>query len=197
MNYIIQHGTEEYRDILASVQTVNHAYASKFGFEYMNDVSRLGSVDCKSGWEKLAFISSFLATVNDGSLVIWEDADSLNIGNEDPTGILSLDNSIGMVRMYGGLRNMTPVNNRYNSGVIAIRNSDSVRKLFVKLLASSAVDDESAFALESKAGLKISDLDPKWNCWNNNKHLCEAPVIISWHGYNITDKLKLIQDQLK
>jgi hypothetical protein len=196
-NYIIQHGTLEYKEILDLVFPINKKYADKFEFEYISDCSNL-LTDDKKEWEKLTFIKNFLETVEDGSLVVWEDSDSLNIGNEDLKNIIKNEDQIGMVNIYHGLNGMEPISNYWNAGVIAIRNSSNIRNIINDWLNSGEKTDEDAFSKSAKLDeIKIASINPKWNVWKNTEHLVKNPQIVAFHGINVTLKAKVVKEYIK
>ncbi len=194
--YILQHGTSEYNQILDLVKGNNEKYSQTQNIEYVSNISQLCTNDRKQ-WQKLTYISNFLDTVQDQSLVVWLDIDSLCIGTQDIKSIISTDSKIGMVRMYGGHNDMQKVPNRHNAGVIAIRNCQQIKNLIKTWLTSQSRTDQDAFYISCKNGVKIFDIDPKWNCWNNNYKLCKNKQILTWHGYNLSDKLRLIKEYIK
>ena len=194
---ITQHSTTEQQPILDLVKTTNQTYAKKFGFEYITDnTSRVK--DRAAPWEKIAYLLSFLPTVEDGSLIVWEDVDSLNIGDESFDTALPPDGIFGMVQNRYGL-NCMELNNWFNSGVMVFINSPLTRDFLQKAWNWNGKGDEDGLMTELKASnwkighTPISSIDPKWNCWKNNAHICTKPVVKTFHGMNNEKKISSIK----
>ncbi len=78
--YILQHAVGDQIPLLELASPINQKYANSFGFDYRPDTtSRV--TDRSYHWEKIAYLREFLAKADNGSLIVWEDADSLNFGN--------------------------------------------------------------------------------------------------------------------
>lgn len=196
---ILQYSTPSIKPILDVVMPTNQAYAAKFGFEYITDSTQRITDGRDSCWEKIAYLNAFLPTVEDGSLVVWEDADSLNIGNEDIESALPTNGILGMVPLRGGL-NRTSIMDWYNSGVIVIVNSPVIRDFFTSVWNRGGQFDEDGIMGELRHrggfitnGIGISAIDPKWNCWRNNAMFCKDPIIQTFHGMKTELKLEAIQ----
>jgi hypothetical protein len=194
--YIIQHAVSDETSLLDLCKPVNQKYATKFGFEYQSDTKSRCN-DRPYYWEKIAYLQEYLPTINDGSLVVWEDADSLNIGDEDISNALPTGTQFGMVQNRGGLNNSLLIP-WYNSGVMVFVNTPIFRKFLDRAWARNGRDDEVAIVEELKVSTDVSvtPLDPKWNCWRNNENICSNPVFKTFHGIKLPDKLKSVKSYL-
>ena len=198
---ITQHCTSEQQAILDLVKDTNSAYAAKFGFEYVLD-NQIRCTDRLFYWEKIAWLLSFLPTVEDGSLVVWEDVDSLNIGNESVENALPPNGVFGMVQNRHGLGG-AQLSSWYNSGIIVMINTPAVRLFLQNVWNAGGRDDEDglmAVLIQTSltiGGIPLSSLDIKWNCWKNNAKFCADPVIKTFHGMKIEDKIAQIKIALE
>ena len=193
MNTLLQYGTTEQQQILNLSVPINKAYAAKYGFQHLVD-NTVRCADRAFYWEKIAYINSVLPTLDNGSLVVWVDADSLCIGNEDLNNIMPSSAILGMVPLRGGLGGKKVVN-WYNSGTIAMINSPAVQTFFINVFNLNTTKDEDAIMEQLKlcaynvGNVPIFNLDPKWNGWLNNVAICPNPVIKTFHGLKMADKL--------
>ena len=198
---ILQFCTEEQSSILAFSRPYNEAYAKRLGYEYIADTGR-NHPERNMNWEKVAYIIKMLPTFEDGSLVVWEDADSINVKDECFETALHPGTSYGMVRLRGGLAKKELIT-WYNSGVIVMKNSPILRDFFNRVWQrSDKSSDERGIVAELKHhdwtignGIKVCALDHKWNRWRNNEHLCneQDTVVQSWHGIKLSDKLNAMK----
>ena len=201
MRYILlQHSTPEQIELLEFSRAINQPYAEKCGFEYISNTTRR----CPERgvyWEKIAFIREILSTVEEGSLIIWEDSDSLNICDDLKT-VLPTGGIFGMVQMRAGLGGRKLIN-WYNAGFLAMINCADVRDFLKRVWEYDLPTDEDAINAELKHTDKvigndkrISGLDIKWNCWQNNLALCPSPSIRSFHGILGSQKLAAMKEFL-
>lgn len=190
---ILQYSSAESKQLADLSTPINKAYSTKFKFEQF--------VDYKSRcperiiyWEKVAYLNAILPKIEDGSLIVWCDVDSLCIGNEDLRNALP-DNSIfGAVQLRGGLggRQLVPW---FNTGFMVMKNCPEIRTFFTNVWNRNTPTDEDAINAELKHNsytinnTPITGLDIKWNCWNNNMAFCTNPVVRSFHGMNAENKL--------
>lgn len=194
---ILQHCTVEQQHLLDISKPINVGYAERLGYEYRTDSTRR-CPERSIYWEKIAYLRATLPGIDDGSLVVWEDADSINVKDCDfedalPTGVL------GLVQNRAGVdcKRLIPW---YNAGVMVMRNGPVVRDFFDRVWARPDDTDEAAIVAELKhngwavgGGVPVTSMDPKWNCWKNNVHLCADPVVKSWHGVKLAEKLPEIR----
>ncbi len=199
--FILQYTTNDQKNLLDLVKPTNQTYAYKFGFEYVTD-STTHLTDRVNGWEKIAYINNFLLTADDDDLVVWEDVDSLNLGDISFEDALPTDGVLGMVQLRAGLGGAQLIP-WYNSGVIIFVVSDLTRDYFKRVWERDGKTDEDGLVNELKYtnwivgnGKTLTSLDPKWNCWRNNDHLCKTPVVKSFHGMKLDKKEKAIKDAL-
>lgn len=191
--YLIQHGTAAQQEIIDLVKPFNQKYADALGYEYHTD-STMRCPERPYYWEKMAYIKEFLSTVEDGSLVVWEDADSLNVRNISFEEALPTGAVLGMTQNRGGL-NLNKLINWYNSGVIVMINLPSVREFFNQVWNTNVGFDEDSIMEVLKANdMKIGDvpvasIHPKWNCWKNNAKFAPEPVVQTFHGIKLEEKL--------
>lgn len=199
---ILQFCTEEQAPLLTMARQYNETYAKKMGYEYMPGSGRY-NLDRSMVWEKIAYINKMLPKFEDGSLVVWEDADSINIKNECFSTALPEGGIYGMVQNRGGI-NKSQLVPWFNSGVIVMKNCPVVRDFLKRVWVRTNETDEQAIMAELKHngftignGVKICTLDHKWNRWSNNEHLCkpEDTVVQSFHG--VKDKLPKMKNFLK
>ena len=195
---ITQHCTVEQQDLFDISRPINEAYAKKMGFEYIIDSVRR-CPERSIYWEKIAWLRDLLPRLEDGSLVVWEDADSANIVDEDFCKALPTGGILGMVQNRAGI-DCKQLINWYNAGVIVMKNCDLVRNFFDRVWIRTEETDEEAMMGELREngwivgdGIKISSLEPKWNCWINNAHICSNVVVQSWHGMKFEDKLPAVK----
>ncbi len=195
---ILQHCTVEQKALADLSAPMNKAYAEKNGFEHMTDDVRR-CPERSIYWEKIAYLRVTLPTFDDGSLVVWEDADSLNLKEESFENALPTGGVLGMVQNRAGLngKQLIPW---YNAGVIVMINSKMIRDFFDRVWERPDDTDEAAIVAELKEngwvvgdGVKVSSLNPKWNCWKNNSHICPDVNVQSWHGIPLAEKLPAMQ----
>jgi hypothetical protein len=191
---ILQHGVAEQIAILDLVTNINHDYARKAGFEYYTD-NKVRCADRPHYWEKIAYMRAFLPQVPDDTLMVWEDADSINVKDDSFETALPKNGTFGMVQNRAGL-NGSQLLNWYNSGVIVFINTPIIRDFFDRVWARNGANDEISMMAEVQSAngfiatnVSISPLDPKWNGWINNAAVCPDPVVKSFHGIPLKDKL--------
>jgi hypothetical protein len=192
---IVQHTTSAQCELLELCVGFNKPYAERHGFEYHTDSSsRCGTRHAY--WEKLAFFLEYLPTIEDGSLVVWEDTDSLNVGSEDLRTALPVGEIMGMVPMYYGMSGK--VRRYYNAGVIFMINCVELRSFWERVYARFKrhrqtepviVEELQSKRWEICSGKSVYHLDVKWNVWNNNRSRCSTPEILSWHSVPYERKL--------
>ena len=197
---ITQYYTPEISELFGLTSTVNQAYATKNGYEYITNNTLRCPTRAKQ-WEKIAWIINLLSTVEDGSLVVFEDCDSLNL-NGDISNMLPSGSQIGMVQIRGGNNGEQPMS-WYNSGVIAMINSQTLRDFWNRVWTRNDILDEDSIVKELKSnswtignGYPIYGMDPSWNCWNNNAKLVTTINIKSWHSMSYANKLASIKEFL-
>lgn len=176
---------------------VNSKYAAKNGYQYKVD-STSRCPERNPEWEKIAWLNVLLSQIPDGNLVIYEDCDSINVGGDLST-ILPGGFNIGMVSLRGGA-NSTEIMGWYNSGVIAILNSQSVRDFFNSVfnLGANLSNDEQGIMLALKNSNQIvCSLPISWNTWSNNEKIGDDVYIKSFHGLGLVDKRLQILDYIK
>jgi hypothetical protein len=196
--YILQHATTEQSLLLDLVRPYNEGYAVRNGFEYItNNVRR--SPERSIYWEKIAYIREMLPQLENGGLVVWEDADSLNLKDVSFESALPSGGILGMVQNRAGL-NGSQLIPWYNAGVIVIMNWPIVREFFERVWIRTDITDEAAIVAELKHngwvvgnGKTVSSLDAKWNRWANNEKFCYDAVVQSWHGTPLNMKLAAMQ----
>ncbi len=199
---ILQHCTKEQKDLMGLSGPINMAYAKKLGFEFIgNDVRRCPERSIY--WEKIAYLKFMLPKFEDGSLVVWEDADSINLKRESFELALPEGGVLGMVQNRGGLNHKQLIS-WYNAGIIVMINSPLIRNFFDRVWVRPDDTDEAAIVAELREhgwevgdGNYVTSLNCKWNCWPNNDNMCSDPVVKSWHGIKLPDKLTAMQDFLK
>jgi hypothetical protein len=198
MRYIItQHYTTEHQALFNLISPVNKAFALKNGFEYITDNTKR-CPERQVWWEKIAWLQTLLSTLEDGTLVVWEDCDAINIGGDLKTA-LHPGYEYGSVHLRGGL-NSSEIRDWYNSGVIFMLNTPDVRAFLKRVWDRNDPTDETSINKEL-ASLKntignsksVCSLSVEWNSWRNNEHLTSTPFIKSWHGMKYEEKLIVIK----
>ena len=195
---ITQNYTEAHKELFNITNKATQKYAKKIGFEYItSNVTRCTGEKATqhAGWEKIAWLNEFLPTIEDGSLIVYTDCDSIFITG-DITSALTNNYNIGMVKLRGGLGG-SEVINWFNTGVIILLNTPEVRAFFLKIWNMNEVNEEIAIKKESSSNSMIFNLNPEWNCWSNNEKLVTTPYIKTFHGMKLEDKIKAITDYLK
>ena len=200
MRHIItQHYTIEHQEMFNLTSPINKAFAEKNGFEYIsNNVKRCS--DRKIWWEKIAWIIELLDSLEDGSLVVYEDCDSINLSGDLKSALNN--GEFGMVQLRGGLNNIE-LKPWFNAGVIFMLNTSDVRDFLKRIWLRNDETDETSINNELKAlnkiigNKQITSLGVEWNCWDNNKHLPDSVYIKSWHGMRYHEKLIAIQNYIK
>ena len=197
---ITQNYTGTHSQLFELTTKSTQSFATKNGFEYItSNVSRCTGVKATqhSGWEKIAWLNEFLPTIEDGSLIVYADCDSIFL-NGDLTTALDSNYELGMVKLRGGLGG-AEVLNWFNTGVIILYNTPDVRKFFLKIWDMNEMNEEIALKKELKASRNIignsksiCSLDPKWNCWSNNEKFVVTPSIKSFHGMSLESKMAAI-----
>ncbi len=198
---IVQHCTIEQQQLFDLSRPFNQSYAERLGYDYItNSVRRCPNRSIY--WEKIAYLREVLPTIEEGSLVVWEDADSINIKDECFAKALHSGTVLGMVQCRAGV-DMKDHINWYNAGVIIMKNCHIVRDFLNRVWVRKDETDESAINAELKHngwtlgdGSKIASIDCKWNRWRNNEHLCPKAVVQSWHGVHMDKKLPAMTEFL-
>ena len=199
--YITQHYTIEHKELYDLTSPINKKYAQDNGFEYVSsDVKRCP--ERAAWWEKIAWLKDFLSSIEDGSYVVYEDCDSINIGG-DLKSVLHDGSEWGQVELRSGFGGRTP-NGWFNAGVIVLINSQDVRDFLQRVWDRNDDTDETSINKEIRSqngtigkGKRVTSLDVELNCWNNNKHLASDIIIKSWHGMLYQDKINEIKEYLK
>jgi hypothetical protein len=195
---IIQNYTSAHKELFDLTTNSTKKYATNNGFEYIvSDKVRCTGEKATQhlGWEKIAWLNEFLPTIEDGSLVVYADCDSIFLSG-DLTKALDASYEMGMVKLRGGLGGKEIVS-WFNTGVIVLINTSNVRDYLLKIWNMNEVNEEIAIKKESSSNSLIYSLNPEWNCWNNNQHLVSSPFIKTFHGMKYEDKLTAIKDFLK
>lgn len=194
-SFILQYSTNdtpEQKELLNISTSINQPYSKKYNFEYI--ISNIRRCPERSVfYETIAWLNEFLHKINDGDLVVYEDTDCLNIGNEDLHD--ALNGILGMVKMLNCITKK-PLN-WYNSGVMIIINNNITREFFRKVWNNNNVSDEAGINNELKINKIASDLNIKWNCWKNNISLCKNPVIRAFHALKPHRKIKEMKEFLQ
>ncbi len=201
MRYIItQHYTIEHKELFDLTTNINKKFAETNEFEYITNGETL-CPERKAWWEKIAWLIKLLATIEDGSLVLYEDCDSVNIAGDLKTALPD-NKELGMVHLRGGL-NSEEIKSWYNCGVIILLNTPDVRVFLQRVWDRHDETDETSLNKEIQSlkdaigpNKPMCSLDIAWNCWRNNEHLVKNVYIKSWHGMKYVDKLKAIQAYL-
>lgn len=139
----------------------------------------------------------FLPTIEDGSLVCYQDCDSINLGGDLQTALQGKE--YGMVQLRQGPGGMKLMD-WFNAGVIIMMNTPDVRDYFNRVWNRNDDTDETSMNKELKSNnwgitstKPICSLDINWNFWRNNEHLNEKIHIRSWHGLTYAVKLAQIK----
>lgn len=201
MRYVItQNYTAQQQELFNLTAPVNQAYAAANGYEFItSDVSRCP--DRAPYWEKIAWLNELLPTLPDGTFVMFQDCDSIDVTG-DPKTALPAGYELGMVHLLGGLSG-TQLRGWYNSGVIMMINSIDVRNFFTNTWNRNGSNDEKAMNAEFKSlngnmgnGKPIYDLPNEWNVWHNNINVAKTINIRTFHGMKYADKLVAIKNYL-
>ncbi len=191
---ILQHCTIEQEPLFELSKPYNQSYAQRLGFDYLtNSVRRCP--ERTIWWEKIAYLREMLPTLEENSLVVWEDADSINLRDESFENALPLNGIFGMVQNRAGI-NGSELISWYNAGVIVMKNIPIVRDFLERVWIRPDETDEAAIVAELAHngwevgdGIYVSSINYKWNRWPNNEHLFKNPVVQSWHGMPISEKI--------
>ena len=202
---ILQHATIEQKEILDASKPFNEAHAAKTGFEYsVSDMSRR----CPNkalNYEKIGYLVEMLPKFEDGSLVVWLDADTICLKDESfekalPQGAKANESLIGMVRMLHGVNCKEP-HQWWNIGVTVMKNCALVRDFFNRVHKRNEQNDEWSAMAELKEhgwtigdGIPLSSIHYKWNTWKNNAHMGHEPNVVSWHGVHSSKKLAAMKE---
>ena len=196
---ITQNYTVAHSELFELTNQITQHFATQNGFEYITD-NKTRCTGEKStqhpGWEKIAWLNELLPTIEDGSLVVYADCDSIFITG-DITSALDSNYEMGMVKLRGGLGGRE-VLNWFNTGIIIMINTPSVRNFLLNIWNMNEMNEEIAIKKDLKSSkYSICSLDPKWNCWSNNENFVTTPCIKSFHGMKLENKLKAISEFLK
>ena len=205
MNYITQNYTGTHSQLFDLTNISTQTFASKNGYNYItSNINRCTGVKATQhpGWEKIAWLNQFLPTIEDNSLVIYADCDSIFLTGDLSTA-LDPNYDLGMVKLRGGLGG-AQILNWFNTGVMIMRNIPNVRSFFINIWNMNEMNEEIAIKkyLKNNANSignskSIYSLDPKWNCWANNEKFVASPCIKSFHGMNLDKKISAIKKYLK
>ena len=202
---ITQNYTEVHKELFDLTTKSTQKYAKKNGFEYISsNVTRCTDEKAEqhAGWEKIAWLNEFLPTIEDGSLIVYADCDSIFLTG-DLTTALDPNCELGMVKLRGGMDG-AEVLNWFNTGVIVLLNTPDVRNFLLKLWNISDMNEEIALRKELKASnnvfgrnKSICNLEPQWNCWGNNEKFVTIPFIKTFHGMSLENKIAAIKSYLR
>ena len=200
--YLTQHYTKEMKSLYDLSIGLTEKYASDNGFEYISNNGERRCEDRPIYWEKIAWLNYLLSTIDEGSYVVYQDYDSLNV-NGDLKDALHDGYEIGMVHLRGGLGNRK-VLEWFNSGIIILINTKDVRNFLQRVWERGGQTDEDGLNGEIQSnngtignGKVVASLDPSWNCWRNNEGNCKVINIKTWHGMSYQDKLSNIKEFIK
>ncbi len=204
MNVITQYYTKEHKDLFDLTNKINQKYADKNGFKYVSNNKKrcIGEKALQHpGWEKIAWLLELLPTLDDNTLVVYADCDSLFLKG-DLNAALHDGYDIGMVQLRGGLGGKEVIS-WFNSGVIVLINTPVVRDFLQRVWVRTDINEEISIKKELKAqnntigrSKKMCSLDIEWNSWNNNDHISNDANIKSFHGLSYDNKLKNIKEFL-
>ena len=196
--YITQHYTSDHKELYDLTSPIVKNYATNNGFIYTSNNDRR-CLDRKVWWEKIAWLIEFLSTIEDGSLVVYEDCDSLNLGGDLKTALHN-GMEFGMVQLRSGLGG-SEIIDWYNAGVIIMINTADVRSFLKRVWDRNDETDETSINKELTSlknsignGKPMCSLGVEWNCWYNNSHITNDLFIKSWHGIKYSDKLVYIKN---
>ena len=153
-------------------------------------------------WDKALFVRSVMSDLAYGDVVIWIDADCIICNtDEDPRKVLgdcdyaalwiTPDDSPCVTLSY------------YQSGVQFIRVTPQTRELFDAICdhigdptirkEGSCAWDEDALNRELKnLGIKVQNLEPRWNCTKEH----QAAIIRGYHGWDHNRVQEKLKDEL-
>jgi hypothetical protein len=199
MKFVLtQNYTIEHKAMYDLTSVVNKEYAKNNGFEYISSDTRR-CTDRNMWWEKIAWLIELLPTLEEGTMVVYQDCDSIGIGGDLKTALHD-GCEYGMVQMRHGF-GCTEAANWYNAGVIIMLNTSTVRDFLKRVWDRNDENDERSINKELKyTNYKIGNNKPicslgtEWNCWDNNTHLTTEICIKSWHGITYDKKLKLVKE---
>lgn len=199
---ITQYYTPELKELFDLTSPINIGYAEKNGYEYISDTKRR-CPDRMSWWEKISWLQELSSSVEENSLIVYEDCDSVNMGG-DITSALTNNTEFGMVQMRGGLGGKQLIN-WYNSGVIIMKNTKAVKSFLERVWKRNDKSEETSLLHELKynnytigPNNPICNLDVEWNAWRNNLSLGSGDIKIrSWHGLKPENKITQIRDFIK
>lgn len=196
---ILQHGVGPHHlEMLVVGAKSLRAWAARHGVEVQILETRLAP-ERMPHWEKIAALQAACRISEDGRLIVYRDADTLQAGDEAPEAMLPA----GFVAGMCGHRFVTDAAAArprwWQTGVIAVRNCADVREWLSRAwalwpLPKNLADvhpmhDERALnaALVTGGGhrlLEVFELPPRWNCWGGNLAALDVePVqIMAWHG---------------
>lgn len=190
----------DFTSVDAITRPINSAYAAANDCDYVVDTQKRCEDDISFWWEKIAYLRTVINTRGEGDLIIWIDADSIIMPSAVINNILPPNKEFGMVPIYHGM-NCSEKMYAFNAGVIAMKNTESVRYFMESVWDRRFInkDDETAMLAElPNSGLLFCELNPKWNCWQNNVKLVTEPAIKTFHGiYPASAKVDAINSFLQ
>ena len=145
---ITQYNTPEHKELFDLTSPINQKYASKNGYEYIQDNTKR-CPERMYWWEKIAWLMELSTKVEKDSLILYEDSDSINVGG-DVTTALPNNYEFGMVQMRGGL-SCKELINWYNSGVIIMKNTDTVKSFLKRVWDRNDKSEERSLLHEQKS----------------------------------------------
>lgn len=190
--YLTQHYLPNHVELFNLTSPINLTYANANKYIYVSN-STPRCPDRKVWWEKIAWIKEFLNTIEDGSLVSYQDCDSINISGDLESALGGKEYGMVQLRQGSGGEQLM---DWFNAGVIIMINTPDVRAYFDRVWTRNDDTDETSMNKELKSngwGITINkpicSLDAGWNCWKNNEHFASGIKIKSWHGMSYNDKV--------
>lgn len=188
---LLQHAIGDDIALLDIASPHHQQYCSLFGITYCHTRTKIRTDDRHPVWEKTAAIRRELATVDDGELVVWLDADAIVTDtNVDLRSVVPLimaqeqgQGRIGMVRWRGGMLNAgviyMVVDQRVRDYIDSVDNTGTVPNEY-------DLKDQATYDLFTRraeyAGLVV-ELPSQWNSYTYAKYPPTAPVVVrAWHG---------------
>lgn len=162
------------------------AFCKVWGMEYRCLSTRqIEQTGRTAHWEKVFLINQWMRDAEPNDVLLWADADTLPVlFNEDPRTVLKVGEQIACAR--------TQYNN-WNTGLMFVRSTNLCAHFWDAVWQFGPVpkwgtrwNDEARMNSElpfwQAKGLKVQEMDVRWNDFDRVPVRAVNPIVKAWHG---------------
>jgi hypothetical protein len=178
---LVQQASGWHRDLLAETRILHTDYCKRMGIDYRRLITKR-LCDRDIAWDKIVVLRETLALPYD--VVIWLDADTVIVSDEDLRDALPANKDFGMIRL--GNVSYKDLGFHYNAGALYIRNTERMRKFFDDVWDDYEEDMKEQGSIHNvlmREGFPewFVQIDDKWNSTMGGNE-SPSPVVVAWHG---------------